>query len=687
MGLFLCMNDRPRLRSKPISTSLHTNPSEPHLSFGNSSFYYLQLKSDPPAIDCILRGVLGRLFAFWLAAEISRIPGKLLSGARGGDAEAFFGNMIIRQRDKAHGVQRITSRAWLSDPYMKNLINQLVLDKGAICQRIRFSAVFRNRFQKYVAELTNNQNNRIKDLASAKHRFSSHSQPMARTVLYFVPLLRVAQSVLDERGKSSPEGRDSYGWLSSMTDEAALQLAMMADCADESMGLCRFFDKDNYDKSAIVEEIGGFMKRVTWLFGDQRGALKTGYTQHMITTLSSRRTIFLDGVARFLGGKGCPSAAIVDKCFRRMENWLQLCRHTVRAEVPEFETLQSFECFSLKGNVTDHTYKSLNNLARVLHLGSVALRSEFEDLRPIAKRYADGGLCTNMAWHAALEDVLKSAKSRAAHPTENVVAALIRFIAWNASTTNVERRFGKAHCTTSMSRGDVSERRLDDEAVVLMQSPDDARICDEARLRWTRTNGAPREPSVGYRMDKGSLRKANPHSEASFLKRRRLEVGAYAAASVADGAACAVPAARTVGELGWEDCESWPGRWQHNLSVRSLSGLALLMMLFGFQSTFTRRPVCWFRSKVVARLRKHVHSVRARQNLPFLLKPLFRPEPRARPNQPFVAGFGLLTSTMPLAPRAQLSRTHTSTRKISKSPRGECGSLKLMKKAQSPRRA
>jgi hypothetical protein len=36
-----------------------------------------------------------------------------------------------------------------------------------------------------------------------------------------------------------------------------------------------------------------------------------------------------------------------------MANWLQLCRHTIRAEFPEFETLQAFACFGLTGAPDD----------------------------------------------------------------------------------------------------------------------------------------------------------------------------------------------------------------------------------------------------------------------------------------------------------------------------------------------
>ena len=113
-------------------------------------------------------------------------------------------------------------------------------------------------------------------------------------------------------------------------------MAMMADCADESLMCCRLFDRSVYDKSAVRDELTGFLQRVTWLF-EEGGAMTTGYTAYMVQTLSSKRTIVTHGRPRFIGGPGCLSPGNVKQCFDdRMQNWLQLCRHTVRAELPDF---------------------------------------------------------------------------------------------------------------------------------------------------------------------------------------------------------------------------------------------------------------------------------------------------------------------------------------------------------------
>ncbi len=78
-----------------------------------------------------------------------------------------------------------------------------------------------------------------------------------------------------------------------------------------------------------------------------------------------------------------------------------------------------------------------------------------------------------------------------------------------------------------------------------------SRFSKEARRTWSQHCGLPRAAAAGPRIDKGKLRQANPHSEASFIKRRRLDVAA--GSRDVDVASCIVPDDRVVGELGWED--------------------------------------------------------------------------------------------------------------------------------------
>ena len=369
-----------------------------------------------------------------------------------------------------------------------------------------------------------------------------------------LPLIRCAQSIVDERGKSSDEGRCAAQWLSSLDEESLLQMAMMADCSDEALMLVRFFDTDDLGNAVVTSELMTFLSRVTWLC-EERGLMDTGYTQHMLEVLSTRRTVYLNGCPRFVGGPGSPSEQTVNRCFERMCNWLQLCRHTIRAEVPGFEILQAFSAFDLKPrHVTPCMHGSLDTLARVLQIPTAPLRAQFDDFRPRARCHADNGLDNHAAWGKALEDARQYHRSREAHPSDKLVAALARYIAWNPSTSGVERGFGKAYSTTSMSRGSVSEARTDDEAQLFFSDSleADAALCRAARTAWANNFGAPRQSPL-VRLDTGKRKAEDPFSEATFLKRRRESVESGAASNPAAGSSPAAPKDRVVGIGDWQD--------------------------------------------------------------------------------------------------------------------------------------
>ena len=136
---------------------------------------------------------------------------------------------------------RITSRTWKADPALKAIAEHYVLKKNSISQLIRFSDVFKDRFERHCKNVENNPASakRVKDLASCKHRFNSHSKPFGRMVLYFDAVLRTAQQIHDERKNTAP-GKYAAEFLTGVTVESALQLAMLADAGDENECLVRY---------------------------------------------------------------------------------------------------------------------------------------------------------------------------------------------------------------------------------------------------------------------------------------------------------------------------------------------------------------------------------------------------------------------------------------------------------------
>ena len=77
--------------------------------------------------------------------------------------------------------------------------------------------------------------------------------------LFFKPLVRVAQAILQERGRTSEEGQIARRWLERVTPETALQIAMVADASDEARSVSQFFDADNYSKAQMTAHVSKFL--------------------------------------------------------------------------------------------------------------------------------------------------------------------------------------------------------------------------------------------------------------------------------------------------------------------------------------------------------------------------------------------------------------------------------------------
>ena len=324
------------------------------------------------------------------AAADEQRAGSLLRG--------FFKGLLIRQWDKAHACKRVLSRTFRADAYLKEIAERLVLSKQAVTQKIHWSRAFRALFRQAVAQLTGRSRSQICSLAAAKHRFTSYATPFRRAVLFFVPLVRVAQTILDTRGKTSEEGDAARQWLLSLDGESALQMALMAEAADEALTLNRYFDQGRFENSNITSQLQFFLQRCTYLF-DQRGASRAGYGAFMLSQLRVKRTIIIDGVARAVA---YPTAEQQDRCYQRMQNWLQLARWAIRADFPSFETLQLFRFLNLDAQPKP---ADMEALASVLWLDPSKLQMQCEQLRPVALWHRENGSASDTAaWVSAFKD-------------------------------------------------------------------------------------------------------------------------------------------------------------------------------------------------------------------------------------------------------------------------------------------
>lgn len=236
-----------------------------------------------------------------------------------------------------------------------------------------------------------------------------------------------------------------------------------------------------------------------------------------------------------------------------MQNWLTLARQCIRADFPAFESVSLFEAFALS-YVPAESY--LTDLARMLSLDAGLLQAEYEHMRPVAQwLHEEKGMSATDAWVAACQ------KNQGASRYPTLCAALARNVAWSGSTSEIERMFGKSHCATSPSRGDVGENRIDDELQLISLEgssrgrrkalPKHQSLIREAQTLWVDYFGAARERGPKQEPAPGRKRRAvNEDSETAWLKRRREAVGHGAASSLSSTTADPGPA-QAVGVNLW----------------------------------------------------------------------------------------------------------------------------------------
>lgn len=85
---------------------------------------------------------------------------------------------------------------------------------------------------------------KIRDFAFAPQRYSSEAKALTRLVLTFDAVCVTLSQVILTRGPLSAEGQASAETLAFLTDEVALQLAMLADVALQLDSAVRICDKD-----------------------------------------------------------------------------------------------------------------------------------------------------------------------------------------------------------------------------------------------------------------------------------------------------------------------------------------------------------------------------------------------------------------------------------------------------------
>ena len=254
-----------------------------------SLLIHLKSKCDVVVTDCASAEIL--------AQDMGR-------GARTGAglaSENLFPNTKIVGRDRAHACQRLLSRPWKSDDYVKLLMEDAILGKDSACQKIWHSETYSCWFAEAVKKSTNPKGC---TMSAAKHRFCSLSKPLGRFILHLEALAETLSRIAALRSEDS-------GWAVSFmegcTSEGIVILAMCADMSAAFLDLTRFFDQENMDVALMNMEVGQFIQSLeaqvssckTWipdqqvLFGEGQCFHLHGFTKHAIDVLRAGKVLLL----------------------------------------------------------------------------------------------------------------------------------------------------------------------------------------------------------------------------------------------------------------------------------------------------------------------------------------------------------------------------------------------------------
>lgn len=448
-----------------------------------------------------------QLMAELLQKGASCKGGRAPAGGRAPDLESVFPNLLVINKDKAHGARRILSRTWVCDTYLDNIAHGMIMGSHSVVQQIRHSDVWRSRHAKHLRELQHTPvwKKALVGVVGAKHRFDSWQKPFARVCLSFDAVIATAQTLHDER-RSEAAGRYAKTFLTLLDEEAMVSLGMMADAGEETIELIRFMDEEQADKCELCIQWRRFLDRVTALF-EGKGCLLTGFTAHMLSLLKNEKVVYIDRVPKRIGGRAPEFLSpIVDRCVVRLQSWLILAREVVAAEFPEFETMQAFSVLRFQTSFekrqwadAEHERRAISDkllkLARILKLDVNKLRQHFFDHLPVAQCEFDTRTpaCTSFAaWKFAITKAKHShVATRKLHPVDELLKVCVRAGAWGMSTSGVERTFSMARASLTSQRAALDESHKQDDCFILSTAGNNEAVDNELALTaakiWMRT--------------------------------------------------------------------------------------------------------------------------------------------------------------------------------------------------------
>ncbi|CAE7282138.1 unnamed protein product [Symbiodinium sp. CCMP2592] len=478
------------------------------------------------------------------AASNELVAGQMSRGHRDITIEAehiqepLFPAIKVIGRDHAHGFRRVLQKPYLADTVLNHLMEDMVLSKNAMVQVVHNSFDFQEWLAAEIKlqECTEGFGARARNMKAAKHRFESHSTPLARLLLYLPSFIAVTQRVAQTRSGSNA-GMVAADWLSNITPSRLIMLGMLCDAMDEGLFLIRLVDKEDIDLAEIGHHVHNFAERVVWLF--IRGNCKAcGFTQYVLELLKKGLIVFdpRKGEARRLCSLDDEH---IQTSLARMACWTKLALEVLKTEFPDYGVFHAMGLFSVSGlrqghlpssQLQDTTQDMARRLAQVFNVNPVGLMEQLSRLRPLAVNMVKNGCDSSKdAWAQVMKKTQHRKSLRASYPASDVLPVLLRYLAWQASTSGLEQTFSRQdRAQTAKSPASVEHEVRAIRLATLSISPEaEKTLCQEAQKLYSECSpGSACRQRGAARVDKDIRRgtRADAESQAAWLKKRRTDV-------------------------------------------------------------------------------------------------------------------------------------------------------------------
>ena len=461
------------------------------------------------------------------------------------DATPVFDNVKCHIPDVTHASVRIIKKPWGADPYLKTLLDALIWGCSSIVSTIQHSD-FHMQFQAMAKEMEGSEFSSvsIRDLNLAKHRFNSVKTPIGRFVLFLTVVWALGQSMLN-RGAKDPARISAQLFFDTIDEEAAAQVAMLADFADEHGAVVRFLDTEDYDAAELPYHLCIFLRKLHFLFvAEPPGCMTcTTYTSYMVKQLEKPLVATMPGgTVKQLGGHGRVTDAIMTRCRSRMANCIKLAAASMDAEFPSWKLIHAFRVFDLSRHDTDEDpskdparTQDVERLAQVWDVDTNCLANEMADFKPMALQcYKDHKeKDSSAAWASAIRKwTQKQLPTRKMHPASNLGVVVQRLACFRGITTSgVEQSFASMKELEGGARQKSNEHVFNAEMKLAIDKDFlDSDVIKGAGVIWdevypsARKSGSARD----VRIDRGSKRPSKDHGNIIFTSLyRKLEIILY----------------------------------------------------------------------------------------------------------------------------------------------------------------